>query len=91
MLEEAPAFRWDVLEFEAAWIKPPCIHSAIFCSMTWRMVATSSGSRVRFSVESHQRVTTGMPSAAHHVRTSSVFSDARRYPSLGSDKPVSRA
>src|SRR4030095_5340680 len=70
--------------------KPPCTHFDTLASMTSRTEVTSRTSRLRFSVESHQRVTIGILSCAHQVRTSSAFVSPSRYP-LKLESPASRA
>ena len=47
-------------------------------SITSRTAVTSTASRLRFSVESDQSVTIGIPRRAHQVRTSSAFVAPRR-------------
>ena len=71
--EGDPACRWDDA-IPKPRRSPPRTHSRTVSSITSRTAVTSTASRLRFSVESDQSVTIGIPRRAHQVRTSSASS-----------------
>src|ERR1700674_5183278 len=71
-------------------IHPVLTHSPILLSIMSRTVSTSSGWRLKFSVESHHSVTRGILSSAHQARTSSALAAPRAYP-VEFERPASRA